>query len=346
MPLHPLSCKLRWQHPGSVAYRYASSASPIPHCNTFPETVLTKKETRPTSYTMGTHQIGSKSKEVGWYDNSVTEVDNSVRDLLENYSGYASDEVVPLVNETVSASHRPVIACTDSIQRDKIWDVFPWPCVGQFRFLDLSLSRHQRYPAILAAVKRGARFLDVGCCFAQDIRKMVHDGASGENLWGLDKQEEFIALAHDFFRDETRLSSRFIVGDLLDCKNEELLAAQGTFGIVQLGMILHTWDRQGQLDACRRIIELLSSEPGSLIIGQSVGHLDGIDSPGRGGKYIFKHNAETFRQMWNELGRETGTSWHVDASLDEGLGISQKNRAWDDPRTRRLVFSVVRLQQL
>lgn len=183
--------------------------------------------------------------------------------------------------------------------------------------------------------------LDVGCCFAQDIRKLVHDGAPSENLWGLDKQEEFIALAHDFFRDETQFNGRFIVGDLLDRKHGELLAAQGTFGIIQLGMILHTWDRQGQLDACRRVIELLSSEPDSLIIGQSVGHLDGIESPGRGGKCIFKHNAETFREMWDELGRETGTSWYVEASLDEGLGISQKNRKWDDPRTRRLVFAVL-----
>lgn len=53
---------------------------------------------------MGPHKIGSKSKEVGWYDAPVTEVDNSVRDLLENYSNYAPNEVVPLVIETVSIS--------------------------------------------------------------------------------------------------------------------------------------------------------------------------------------------------------------------------------------------------
>lgn len=205
------------------------------------------------------------------------------------------------------------------------------------------MSRHERYPSILAAVKGGTRFLDVGCCFAQDIRKLVYDGAPAENLWGLEVQEEFITLAHDFFHDgQGRHRGHFVAADLLDRANPELAAAQGTFGIIQLGMILHTWDRQGQLNACRRVIELLSSEPGSLIIGQSVGHLDGVESPGRGGKFIFKQNAETFRSMWEELSRETGTSWHVQTRLDDGLGIGQQKRKWDDPKTRRLVFSVVR----
>lgn len=41
------------------------------------------------------HEIGSKSRDVGWYDKPITSVDGSVRELLEKYSNYAPNEVVP-----------------------------------------------------------------------------------------------------------------------------------------------------------------------------------------------------------------------------------------------------------
>ncbi|KAK2616406.1 hypothetical protein QQS21_000647 [Conoideocrella luteorostrata] len=277
------------------------------------------------------HHVGSRCKEVAWYDDALVEIDQPARDLLENYSKYAAHEVIPSVNE----------------MRDLIWDVFPWPCVGQFRFLDLSLSRHDLYPRILADIKEGRRFLDVGCCMAQDIRKMVYDGAPAENLWALEVQGEFIDLGYKLFRDghgDGRLKAHFVTADLLDRTEPQLQAVQGTFGIVQMGMILHIWDRQGQLAACRRVVELLRPEPDSLVVGQCVGHLDGVEeSHGTNGKKMLQHNAETFRSMWDELGHQTGTSWEVNAHLDESLHWGEgKQQHWSGPRVQRLVFSVVR----
>lgn len=196
---------------------------------------------------------------------------------------------------------------------------------------------------MLGAIKSGTRFLDVGCCFAQDIRKLVYDGAPAENLWGLEREGDFIRLAYDFFRDKDLLAAQFITADLMDRNDPTVAALCGTFGIVHLGMVLHIWDVSGQLAACRRVVELLRPEPGSLVVGQCVGHLDGVSSPGRGGNTIFKHNPETFRSLWDKLGQETGTKWEVRARLDEGLGIKEQSRKWDDPRTRRLVFEVERL---
>jgi len=111
---------------------------------------------------------------------------------------------------------------------------------------------------------------------------------------------------------------------------------------VQLGMILHIWDLQGQIKACERVVELLSLKPGSLVVGQSVGHATGVEVPGRNGN-IFKHGAETFKTMWDEVGRRTGTKWNVQASIDAGLGIGERKREWDDPNTRRLTFEIKRL---
>ncbi|KAH8897531.1 hypothetical protein GQ53DRAFT_791942 [Thozetella sp. PMI_491] len=281
--------------------------------------------------TTGLTAIGTRDKSVGWYDDPITSVEEPVRDLLETYSHVPADQVVS--------------RCVQ--MRDQVWEVFPWPCVGQFRFVDLSLSRKESYTRILSALSGAAgsaRFLDVGCCFAQDLRKLVHDGANSANLYGLEKQAEFIDLAFDFFGDRDSFQGKFVAADIFDRENETIKAVQedGGFNFVQLGMILHIWDMEGQIKACERVVELLAPKPGSLIVGQSVGHTTGIETPGKSGK-IFKQSAETFKAMWEEVGRRTGTQWEVRAEIDAGLGIGEKRRAWDDPDTRRLTFEVERL---
>lgn len=49
----------------------------------------------------GDHQIGSKSRDVGWYDEPITSIDPSVREILEKYSNYDPSEVVSSAVEMV-----------------------------------------------------------------------------------------------------------------------------------------------------------------------------------------------------------------------------------------------------
>jgi hypothetical protein len=106
--------------------------------------------------------------------------------------------------------------------------------------------------------------------------------------------------------------------------------------------VLHIWDLEGQTKACERVVELLKDEKGVMVVGQSVGSLVGKEQPARG-RMIYKHDADTFAQMWEEVGRRTGTEWVVRARLDEGLGIDRRKREWDEPGTRRLSFEVERV---
>lgn len=151
-------------------------------------------------------------------------------------------------------------------------------------------------------------------------------------------------LATSFFRDENRLpAGHFIAADFMDRENSRLREFEGKVDIVQLSLILHLWDWDKQIEACKRIIELLRPEKGSMIVGQSVGHLDGVEATGRPGTLVFKHNAKTFLEMWRQIERDTGTKWDVQANLDDGLGAAEQNGRWDGPRAKRLVFTCVRL---
>ena len=72
------------------------------------------------------------------------------------------------------------------------------------RFLDFSLARMPSYDKILARLcdpAAPAKLLDVGCCFGQDLRRLVVDGAPSENLVGLELKPQFLSLGYDLFAD-------------------------------------------------------------------------------------------------------------------------------------------------
>lgn len=300
--------------------------------------------------------IGSRDKTVGWYDQTFHGIEPAARQLLEEYSHIAPEEVDQYViamvryRETLFPLTCPFAhtqkyrRATDqpTLQRDKAWEIFPYPCIGQFRFLNLSLSKKASYAEILAHLKAGATYLDIGCCIGQDIRKLVHDGAPSENLHGAELQQGFIELGYDFFRDRDTLKATLVQADVFELGDGSRLGGLvGKADIVHLGMVLHLfgWDKQRELlENCVKLLRPGSS--GSMILGQAVGDLEGGVRPG--GR-IFAHNVETFNKMWAEISERTGLKFECKATLDEGLGIKESRRGWDGVTRRRLSFEVERI---
>lgn len=50
---------------------------------------------------------------------------------------------------------------------------FPYPCIGMFRFLDLSIPSSPYYNEVIERLRAGEIFLDLGCCFGQELRQLV-----------------------------------------------------------------------------------------------------------------------------------------------------------------------------
>jgi SAM-dependent methyltransferase len=195
---------------------------------------------------------------------------------------------------------------------------------------------------VLKRLKEGASLLDLGCCFAQDLRKLVHDGAPSENLWGAELKGDFLELGYELFLDRETLKAHFLEADIFDTEGP-LKQLEGKMDLMQVGLFLHLFDLEGQTKACERIVALMKPEKGALIVGQQIGSLKpGPMEVGSGSK-MYKHNVETFENMWREVGEKTGSKWKVSANTDGGLGINQEKRKWDDPETRRLVFEIERI---
>jgi SAM-dependent methyltransferase len=194
----------------------------------------------------------------------------------------------------------------------------------------------------LKRLKEGASLLDLGCCFAQDLRKLVRDGAPSENLWGAELLGDFLELGYELFLDRDTLKAHFLEADIFDAEGP-LKQLEGKMDLMQVGLFLHLFDLEGQTKACERIVALMKPEKGVLIVGQQVGSLEPGPMDESGKIKMYKHNVESFEKMWKEVGQKTGSEWKVSANIDGGLGINQEKRAWDDPKTRRLVFEIERI---
>lgn len=235
----------------------------------------------------------------------------------------------------------PSFPLNDKWQRDRAWDIYPYPCIGQFRFINLTVYQTPSYPQILKRLKGGASFLDLGCCLAQEVRKLVYDGAPSENLWGAELKGDFFELGYELFKDRDSLKAHFLEADIFD-EQGPLQQLEGKMDVVQIGLFLHLFDLKGQIKACERIVALMKPEKGGLIVGQQLASLVAGPLGSESGSEMFKHTMESFEKLWKEVGRRTGSEWYVAAKMDFDLGLSSKQQTWYDAGLRRIVFEVTR----
>ena len=198
-------------------------------------------------------------------------------------------------------------------QRSLAYSIHPYPCIGQWRFLDLGISSAPQYAHVHSLLKhQSATLLDLGCCFGQDVRKLIFDGAPAANLVASDLRSSFWDLGYDLFRDRDRLASRFVVGDVLE--EGSLRELDGTIDIIHASSFFHLFSWAEQVRAGVRCIALLRRKPGALVFGRQTASQWPGNIPRRAaeGKYIWRHDGHSWQRLWDEIGRETGTRWRTE----------------------------------
>ncbi|KAL2070448.1 hypothetical protein VTL71DRAFT_13474 [Oculimacula yallundae] len=253
------------------------------------------------------------------------------RRLLADYSKIPEDEVNKHL-ETV---------------RDDAWNHYPYPSIGLFVWLDLGLSGDDlpkdsaeitstiaaAYKTIIQKLQNGGKFLDVGCMFAQDTRKLVQDGAPASSVFGTDLHEEYFEYGYKLFRDEKIIpKDHFIAADILDEKDQGLKVLEGNLDVINATHLIHVFSLEDQRLLIRRFIKLLKQEKGVMVTGRMTGHLEAgyhaganVKSTTKSGGDIWEHSPDSFKQLWHEVGEETGTKWDVQCwfwrfGIHTGLG--------------------------
>ncbi|KAB8342708.1 hypothetical protein FH972_022308 [Carpinus fangiana] len=255
------------------------------------------------------------------------------RKLLANYSGIPEDQVDDHVRAV----------------REKAWSIHPYPCVGQWRFLDLSISQHPLYPKVLSMLTSDddKKLLDMGCCFAQDLRSLAADGVPSENLYGADLRLEFLDLGYDLFRDKGKIKAHFYEGDALALPGSEaeggLKELNGQFDIVHAASFLHLFSWEDQVTAACRLVSFFKPDAKEAVIfGRQIGTL-------KPGKYQrrndpngsrFAHDLNTFQQLWDGVGEKTGTKWKLEGELRTAPKWRGEGEVSGD--TKLMIFQVIK----
>lgn len=267
----------------------------------------------------------------GWYQDDLIQVNDPIRKLLENYSCVPSSEVVKHVNEI----------------RERGFAANPYPCIGLYRFANLTLLTHPSYDTIVERLKAAgtaATYLDVGCCFGQDLRQLVYDGVPSDRLTGLDVAGALMELGFEFFRDRETLRSEFVVADVFQGPGQgevwTRLQERGV-DVMHCSAFFHLFPLAEQVAAAKQLAGLIKK--GGIVAGRQIGSVTPGDVPAiQEGSFSYRHNVDTFEAMWRDVGQATQTRWKVEGTMDM-IGINTKSPV-EDENSRRFLFTVTRVE--
>ncbi|KAK0341756.1 hypothetical protein LTR02_017117 [Friedmanniomyces endolithicus] len=144
--------------------------------------------------------VDKKINPQSYFDDDDPHFDNDARLILTQYSGIPEPSLVPHVRAI----------------REKAFKLFPYPCIGLYSFLAFTIAKSPQYPDILHRLKAGEALLDLGCCFGQDLRRLVFDGAPASNLTGVELEQGFLDLGYELLLDRGRFRVPLIAGDFFE----------------------------------------------------------------------------------------------------------------------------------
>ena len=219
------------------------------------------------------------------------------------------------------------------------------------RFLDFSLANTPSYEAILVRLRENkdpSLLLDVGCCFGQDLRKLVVDGVPSSRVAGVELRRDFIDLGFELFQDRETFQGRMIAGDVFDESLEApIRVLDGSVDFVHVASFLHLFGWDGQIEAGMRLVRFLRDRIGTMVLGRQVGSSVPEERSHKTNPSgtTFLHSPESLSKMWAEIGERTNTRWKVDAFLQRvgTHSINKESKQWMDNRIELLSFEAIRI---
>ena len=117
------------------------------------------------------------------------------------------------------------------------------------------------------------------------------------------------------FRDKDKLQATFKTGDFFAQETAGL--QNGAYDYIHASSFFHLFSRDEQIEAVSKCVALLKQKPGSTIFGRQAGttepgELNQITA--RSGT-TYRHNEESFKQMVEEVAKQTGVSLDVECVM-------------------------------
>jgi hypothetical protein len=126
-------------------------------------------------------------------------------------------------------------------------------------------------------------------------------------LTGCDLRPEFFALGYELFRDASSLKATFFPADVF-ASGTPLDDLNGKIDIIYVGSFLHLFTYDTQVRICKRLVNILRVEAGAMVVGRQVGATVAGEKISRTNmeERMWRHDEESFKRMWREVGEATG----------------------------------------
>ncbi|KAE9386013.1 hypothetical protein BT96DRAFT_891834 [Gymnopus androsaceus JB14] len=213
---------------------------------------------------------------------------------------------------------------------ERALEVYPYYCFRTFGFLRFRILRSIGYKRLLelGSTRKNAFFLDLGCCFGNDIRKAIEDGFPAENIIGSDLHADFWKFGHDLFNSNpSKFTVAFIPGNVFDSSfislqpplktipPEESISLhslvqadvkslnplRGHLSAIHTSAFFHLFRKDEQVIIAKKLLYLLSPLPGSIIFGSQVGAHEPKEIVNQTkGMLRYKHSPKSWKDMWEQ----------------------------------------------
>jgi len=259
--------------------------------------------------TMPSHEKGNSSL-LHMYPDADKPLDTSIL-TLDNDELAFFKETTGIHDEQELKDH----ICAVQAEAYAVW---PYPCIRNFNFTKLKISRLPGYPQMTELVKTrsDAIFLDIGCCFGNDARKAVLDGYPMQNVICSDLRAPYWDCGFALFRDKDKFHVPFVAGDAFDpaflsptpvektrprpslSEVKTLTELQGEVSVIHASSFFHLFDEEHQSRLAHLTGSLLLKEPGSMIFGSHAG----LATPGiRNDRGAYGHSPQSWTELWEEV---------------------------------------------
>ncbi|KAF8824857.1 hypothetical protein HHX47_DHR7000536 [Lentinula edodes] len=184
----------------------------------------------------------------------------------------------------------------------------------------------------LGSTRANALFLDIGCCFGNDLRKAIEDGFPAQNVIASDLRPDFWNFGHELFNTNPTtfpvtfipgnvLSSSFIstqppllshesppnfipsvsLQSLLQPTPKSLDPLRGHLSAIHTSAFFHLFKKDEQLLIAKKLASLLSPVPGSIIFGSHRGAATPQERERNStGTLFYRHSPESWKDMWEK----------------------------------------------
>lgn len=181
-------------------------------------------------------------------------------------------------------------------------EVIRYGCISEFTFLNPSVTRRPIYFNLLSQAQEARakgerpRWLEVGCAFGTDVRKVILDGWPRDDILALDVVPTYWNYGLSLFGDTANPPCEFLCADLT---THTLPISISPVDVAYTNLVLHVLTRPQTVYLVVNIFSLLN--PGGCFWGHTLGNeLESSWSPY--GNDWWLHSEKSLRNLLEEAG--------------------------------------------